>query len=164
MGAMTKEEAELELALEIAEAERSGKGGASIVIPALEGGLPPEIATRLEGLWDATLDLGGKVWEVGKVVVKRIVDFIEANPGLTIGIAIGAVVGMFVSSVPLLGPLLQPFVTPVAIAFGIKEGRAIDTRADQGLLNAAIAAAKEFFRLIVDIMLIVAGRPPLDAR
>ncbi len=155
---MTKAEAELELDLQIAEARVTNRD--LIVIEAAKAGLPAEFATRLAELWDHTQEIGGKVWEIGKLVVARILDFIKVNPGLTVGIAIGAAVGALVASVPLLGAMLGPLATLIAVVFGIKEGVAMDgATANPNILSAAIYAAKEFLALLIDVVSIIVGKP-----
>ena len=117
-------------------------------------GLPPEVVTRLKEIWEKTKVIGNEVVAVGKIIVKKIVDFMLNNTGLTIGLVIGAALATLVSSaIPFIGPMLAPLVLTLTALYGynLQEG------GRDSLLYSAIKLAKAFFDLIISIFTAVAS-------
>lgn len=144
---MKPEVALLELIVINAEAQQA-ESFAAAAKALLDRGLPPEVVTRMQDLWDKTKVIGGEVVAVGKIIIKKIVDFFLANPGLAIGVAIGAAVSALVSaSIPFIGALLAPLVGVLVALYGynIQEG------GRDSMLHSTVKLAVEFFKLLVDI-------------
>ncbi|WP_156955880.1 hypothetical protein [Solidesulfovibrio alcoholivorans] len=117
-------------------------------------GIPLEITTRLLSLWDVSKEIGSKLVNIGKLIIFRIVEFIQRNPNMAIGMALGACLGALVNLVPFIGPLLSPIATAVMAFYGAVIGHSLDLQSNTSNIFAiAIDAAKEFFQLIVDIIL-----------
>ena len=115
----------------------------------LNRGFPPEVVTRLKQLWEVTKIIGGEIVAVGKIIVKKIVDFFMDNPGLAIGLALGgAVAALLSSAIPFIGPLLAPLVVTLGALYGFncQEGKGKDS-----LLYSTYILAKKFFELLIDI-------------
>lgn len=119
-------------------------------------GLPQEVITRIEDLWERTKIIGGQVIHIGKVILAEIMKFIKKNPHLVIGIAIGAAVGALISMIPFIGP----FLTPLAAAISMAIGGIAGYRSDQGkepkdgvigVTQELIMIAKKFFELFGNI-------------
>jgi hypothetical protein len=120
----------------------------------LDRGLPPELVTRLQDLWDKTKFIGGELVAVGKIIIKKIADFFLANPGLAIGLAIGAALAALISaSIPFIGALLAPLVVIVSTLYGYN----IQLGGRDSLLHSTFILAKEFFMLLVGIFTAVAN-------
>jgi hypothetical protein len=144
---MKSEVALLELTVINAEAQQA-ESFASAAKALLDRGLPPEVVTRLQDLWDKTKVIGGELVAVGKIIVMKIVDFFLANPGLAIGLVIGAAVAALVSaSIPFIGPLLSPLVVVLSTLYGYN----IQLGGRDSLLYSTVQLAVEFFKLLIDI-------------
>lgn len=119
-------------------------------------GLPSEIIFRLEELWEATKVIGGKIIQIGKIILLEIVRFIEENLNLAIGVAIGATVGALVGLVPFLGPLLAPLSIAIGALLGGVAGSRIDCSQKPGhwameITQDVIVLARKFFELLAAI-------------
>lgn len=112
-------------------------------------GLPIEVVTRLDDLWDDTKVIAGRVITVGKIIFCRILEFIKTYPHAAIGALIGAAVGALLNGVPLLGPWLAPISTSLGAVVGAVGGAQLDT--GKGDLQSVIIVAKDFFMMIIDI-------------
>lgn len=122
----------------------------------LKKGLPIEVVTRLDDLWDATKKIGGKVIEVGKVIFCRIMQFIGTYPKTAIGILVGAAIGSLASAVPLLGSLLAPITTALGAVMGGLAGAKMDTGKNE--LECVMQIAQDFFKMIIDIFSALFGK------
>jgi len=119
-------------------------------------GLPQEVITRIEELWEKTKIVGGHVIQIGKVLLFEIMKFVRENPNLAIGVAIGAAIGALTSMIPFIGPLIAPLATAISILVGGIAGY----RNDQGktpqnnaigITQEIISIAKKFFELFCNI-------------
>ena len=124
-------------------------------------GLPQEIVTRLEWLWEETKVVAGEVMQIGKIILMKIWEWVEKNPHMVIGMAIGAAVGSLVSLVPFIGPFLAPIGTALGLVIGGIAGTRLDKKLDGQtvgvggiqLAEDVITMAKEFFKLLAAIFL-----------
>jgi len=120
-------------------------------------GLPQEIITRLNELWDTTKEIGGQVVHIGKVIIAEIMRFVNENSGLAVGVAIGAAVGALTSIIPAIGPLLAPIATAISMLIGGIAGYRLDEGAENesGVIAVSqdvIMIARKFFELIGNIL------------
>lgn len=123
---LTSAQANLELALLDARTRSYSKTDAFTQYT--NAGLPPEIVFRLEGLWETTRRIGGKIVHIGRILVFEIARFIKENPNLAVGVALGAAVGTLSNLVPFIGQLLAP----LAVAVGAFIGGIAGARLDRG--------------------------------
>lgn len=119
-------------------------------------GLPQEIITRIDQLWEKTKIIGGQVIHIGKIIFVEILNFIKENPHLAVGVAIGAAVGALLSMIPFLGPILAPLAVAISILVGGISGYRLDqgqnsTDGVVGVTQELILIAKKFFELFADI-------------
>jgi hypothetical protein len=119
-------------------------------------GLPQEIITRIDELWEKTKIIGGQVIHIGKIIFAEILRFIKENPHLAVGVAIGAAVGALLSMIPFLGPILAPLAVAISILVGGISGYRLDqgqkpTDGVVGVTQELILIAKKFFELFADI-------------
>lgn len=152
MQVLSKEQGVFELTLLNAELSRDQFD--DFVVMGVSRGIPIEIMTRLQGLWNLTKEIAGEVVAIGKIVVRKIFEFLKANPNLSIGIALGAAVGALISGIPFIGPLLAPLSAGLSMLYGAAVGSTLD----QGVQSndpfvAATLLARKFFELIQSIFL-----------
>ncbi len=151
---ITSPEALLELALLNSKAQNLDR--IDVFTYYTNAGLPLEIIFRLEELWVATKVIGGKIIQIGKIILLEVSRFIEENPNLAIGVALGAAVGVIVSLIPFLGPLLAPLSITIGAVFGGITGYRLDRgqKHEQGFVGIAqdvIVLVRKFFELFAAI-------------
>lgn len=140
------------LELSIMNAESASMDFTSILVDLANRNIPMEIITRLEELWTKTKIIAGEIVHIGRIIVEKILTFIQDNPNMAIGLAIGGCLGVLTSMIPFIGPLLAPLVTAVGVAWGIYVGRTLDSEGSNGSPMAiAIEAARLFLNLFIDI-------------
>lgn len=140
-------------------------------------GLPVEAISALkEVALKKANDIGGKVIEVGKIIVTKIIDFIKENPAMSIGVALGAAVGALAGFIPFIGPFIAPLTTMLGAGVGALIGNsigraqnmdeAIDNAADiatpKGLLKEAMRVAVKFFNLLKEIFTVIFKKEALQ--
>ena len=101
------------LELSMINAEVKERDFTETIVELLNRNIPTEIVTRLKELWEATKTLAGEVIRIGKIIVHKIIDFVRANPNLTVGLALGAAVSSLVGMVPFIGASIQPLATAI---------------------------------------------------
>ncbi len=156
---ITPPQAKLELALWQADADSTSSN--DVYIRLTEMGLLSEIAIRLKGLLEIVKPIGDKMVSIGKIIVLKLIEFIEQNPHLATGIALGAAVSSLIASVPFLGPILAPIALPLGITVGAIAGHRVD-KAQVGKINGdlgpitiaqdVIEIARAFFQLVIDTL------------
>ena len=117
-------------------------------------GVPVAILTRLEDLWNTTKKIGNTTVYLGKIIIMKIVEFIEAHPNAAIGLALGAAIGALVSLIPFIGPLLAPVTTAIGAVYGFCVGTKLDysnCSSPDTSFEALIMLAKDFFRTLAEI-------------
>lgn len=138
--------------LTLLNAESSDTEFEDALIDSLKRDIPPELVTRLSEIWVQTKVVAGEVIAIGKIIVRKILDFLLANPKITIGIAVGAALSALVAGIPFIGHLLAPMVATVSMLYGAGIGAAMQT-GDNSLspYSAAIELAHKFFELFTSI-------------
>lgn len=151
MQALTKEQGLFELTL--LNAEMSREQFDDFLVFGLNRGIPLEVITRLQSLWNFTKKVAGEVVVVGKIIVQKIIEFLKANPKLAIGLALGAAVGALIAGIPFLGPLLAPLATAISMIYSAAVGAAKDAGADSSdTYESVLNLAARFFELLQGIM------------
>ncbi|HBO7163476.1 TPA: hypothetical protein L4967_004945 [Pseudomonas aeruginosa] len=154
MQVMTKEQGAFELTLLNAECSRDRFD--DLLIEGLNLGIPTELMTRLEPIWSTTKQVAGEVVTIGRIVVRQILAFIKAHPGIAIGVAVGAAIGGLTSAIPFIGPLLAPIATSAAMLMGAAVGATVDVGSPTSdPLVAAIQLARKFFEFLQSVFLAV---------
>jgi len=147
------------LELTVLSAEQSDRSFEDIFIAGTRYGIPAEVLTRLQWVWDQSRVVAGEVVEIGKLIVAEILKFLEANRALAVGAAIGAAAGALVAMIPFIGPILAPLTTIVGAVYGAGVAAAIQMGDKTGSpFTAALALAKTFFELFASIINAVANR------
>jgi hypothetical protein len=123
-------------------------------------GLPAELTTAFTEMSIKTAKtIAGKTMEVGKIVIDKVIDFINENPNMAIGAVIGASVGALSNMIPFIGPVIGPLVTFAGATVGAIAGHRLDkakkgedvSKGIMALAGDLITIAKEFFNLLAEI-------------
>ena len=140
------------LELSLINAETSDASFDDVTIEALKRGVPSEIVTRLSEIWEQAVVIGGELVSVGKIIVRKILDFLSANPNIAIGAALGACATMIVASVPLIGPMLAPLTASLFMLYGAGVGAAAKNgNYSVSPVVAVYELAQKFFELLISI-------------
>lgn len=158
---MTPPQARLELGL--MQAESALIRSADIYIGLTET-LPSEAVIRLKELGSVDKRVGGRVINVGQIVLGKLVEFVKKHPNLSTGVALGAAVTALIGSIPILGPVLAPLALVLGVAVGAVAGQRLDEgrRPDDGaglmvVAGDLIEAAKAFFELLIEVFQVLAA-------
>lgn len=146
---MTAAEAKAEIAILHADAVKIDV--TDLVVKFTNSGLAQEVITRMQELANVTKKIGETSINVGIIILQKIWEFVERNPGMTIGIVVGAAIGSLTSMIPLIGPMIAPITTALGAAMGGIVGHQADREATGQGGGTIISAAKEFFRLFAEI-------------
>lgn len=148
---MNQESALLEASM--LNAEYMGKDATDLSVQCLNMGMPAELVTRMQQVWETTKEITGEVIQIGKIIVGKILEFIKANQNLSLGVALGAAISAIVGMIPFIGPFLAPLVAYVSIPGGAVVGAKMDGAGSEvdSIPAAVIATAKSFFNLIIEI-------------
>lgn len=161
---ITRAQASLEMALWQVEADTVTSGDLYARLRSL--GLAPEIAIRLKELATVTKKIGDKLVSLGKIVLLKLMDFIERHPYLAAGIALGAAIALLISTVPILGQILAPLAAIVGITgfalvgHRMEKSKGLHTeRIPQPfeLAQDAVEITRIFFQLFIDTIQAIAG-------
>jgi len=156
---MSPTEAQLQLA--VLNSQTDSVDRRDMIVRFVNKGLPQEVVVRLDLLWNQTKVIAGEVVQIGKILLMKIWEFVEANPNMVLGMAIGAAVGALVNLIPFIGPFLAPTAMAIGAVFGAWWGFKQD-RTDRGEVvkggpigaaEGAMAMAQEFFKLFAGIFL-----------
>jgi hypothetical protein len=150
-----------QLKLGLLNAEAAQMNQLDLITRFTNKGLPQEIVTRLEWLWDQTKFVAGGVIQIGKILLMKIWEWVERNPNMVIGMAIGAAIGALVGMIPFIGPFLAPIAAALGIVIGGLAGHRVDKQeagyqlnyGKMAMVEDVITMAKEFFRLLAAIFL-----------
>lgn len=145
--------------LMVLQTEVKGKTWLEAVVHFTNNGVPQEVIMRLESLWDVTKKIGEQVYEIGKILVMKIIEFIIANPGLAIGAVLGVAVGSLTSMIPWVGTIIAPVAMSIGGFFGAVAGHRLDKIAkgelssyrDSSLFADLITIAQEFWKGLAEI-------------
>lgn len=158
-------EAQAKLKLLALEATTNDFNKLDMIVKFTNLGLSQEVITRIQDLFDFTKKIGNQTIHIGKIIMKKLINFINENPNLTIGLAVGVglsvLTGMLISAVPVVGVPLSGIVSSIvgmiSIPLGILKGHRLD-RVMQGeyvsnsVIEDLITIAKKFWALFVDIL------------
>ena len=132
---MNENEAKLKLFIMNSKAQSYDKTDAFVFFT--NKGLPFEFSTRLEDLWDTTIEIGKDTINVGKIIIYHIIEFVKKNPNMAIG------------------KLLMPLALTLGIIIGGVTGHKLDRKqaneAEQSFPADLISAVKIFLQLLIDI-------------
>lgn len=164
-------QAQANLKMALWQADAGSMSSSDLYVWLNDSGLPYEVTIRLHELANYTQIAGNKVFDCGKIILIKIIEFVKAHPSLVAGVGIGVTLGVavnyLVSSIPFIGTLLAPLAAVLAATFGVVvfgiAGHRLDKRAQgkevhNGLMGFAediVEIVKAFFQLMVDIFNLV---------
>lgn len=130
--------------------------------------LPDEITSRFLDLLQKAIKVSGKVLQIGKIVVIKVLEFVEAHPALVVGLGIGVVLGGAIAGllasihIPWILGFLKPILTPILATIGSffqitlpLGGAILGNQLDKvvpGMGKSVAEVAKEFFKLFADVL------------
>lgn len=117
--------------------------------------LGQDFSNALANLWKHTQTIGGKVVEIGKVILSKIIEFAKANPKAILGTIIGFILGSFASIVPIVGPILKMLCVGLGLAAGAfldVLGRVSEVTITQALQGASSTVLR-FLEILKDVVL-----------
>lgn len=127
----------------------------------VNSGLPNNVACRLHELISFTKKVGKKFFDIGKILLIRIIDFVKEHPFLLAGLGISAVVGTaittLITSIPFLGQVLAPVAAALGITItviGTVAGHTLDKKFS-GVGENLTEIVQDFFSLLSDVFNIV---------
>ncbi|MBW4679899.1 MAG: hypothetical protein KME19_07275 [Microcoleus vaginatus WJT46-NPBG5] len=166
MTGQTLSQAQANFKMALWQADAGSMSSSNLYVWLNDSGLPYEVTIRLHELANYTKKIGNKVFDCGKIIVIKIIEFVKAHPNLVAGVGIGMTLGFavnyLVSSIPFIGTLLTPLAAALAAAgivvFAIA-GHRVDKRAQgkevqNGLMGFAediVEIVQAFFQLMVDV-------------
>lgn len=98
----------------------------------------------LSSLIDTTIEVGGKLLNVGARIVAFVFDLAKAYPGVAFGVVAALVLAFLISSIPLIGPILSPILTPLLLIVGIGLGALNDLT--DGAMRRRLAGLETQFK------------------
>ncbi|PSN15837.1 hypothetical protein C7293_05510 [filamentous cyanobacterium CCT1] len=157
----SKGQANLQIAIWNKQAESSTSEELYVRIQKL--GLPEEIVTRLHDLLLKVQQVAGRVIHIGKIILIKLLEFVEEHFFLVAGAGIGAVLGAALAGLITSTPFVGQFLAPIAAALGLTVtalGAIAGNELDKVIPNfgkSLIDAAKEFFKLFASILTAIFG-------
>lgn len=109
--------------------------------------LPADAKVLMGQLLSTTVDVAGRMVEIGRQILAFVFELVRMHPGTLLGAAVGVIVTMVVGSIPFLGVVLGPLIGPLLAAFLITQGALTDLR------NSTIAKQAELFSAKLDAVL-----------
>jgi hypothetical protein len=91
-----------------------------------------DMKALLSSLVDKTIEIGGRIIDVGARIIAFILELAKAYPGIAFGVVAALVLSYLISMIPVIGPLLSPILTPLLLIVGVSLG-ALDDLTDGGM-------------------------------
>ena len=105
--------------------------------------IPADLKALLAKLLDASIEVGGKIIEVGRRVMAFIFDLARSYPNIAFGVIVALVLSLLIGSIPILGPIISPILTPILLIIGLGYG-ALQDMAD-GAMRARVSTLEKQF-------------------
>jgi len=146
------------------QAEASGLDKVEAMAFFSNQGVPLEVITRMDSLWDQTAMVAGQILNIGKILIMKLIQFIKENPNMIIGLAIGIGLGMLANAIPLLGSFIAPIATIAFGTVGALQGHRLDKvikgeYVSNSLIEDAITIIKAFWSFFYEIFYAIAIEP-----
>ena len=81
--------------------------------------IPAEVKVILTDLLKATVNVGGRLYRIGRKVVEIAIILATKFPAITFALILTTFINLLISAVPLIGPALVPIVGPLVTATGL---------------------------------------------
>lgn len=116
-----------------------------------------EFSSILETIHNLSIKVCNETVKIGRILITKIVDFVNENPKLVLGGLIGCAVALVVGVIPVIGTLVSPFIPFIGASLG-----AFLDKMDRGdripdgdllvFLDGASEVIKRFFKLVNEII------------
>ena len=84
--------------------------------------IPADVKNALSGVLDIVESFGGKVFNVGKILVHKAIELYNKYPNTAQGIFFAIFFGCVISYFPLIGGAIAQIVTPIMVLIGGMRG------------------------------------------
>ena len=84
--------------------------------------VPAEVKVILDELLKATVNVGGRLYRIGRKVGEIAIVLATKFPAITFALILTSLINMLIAAIPLLGPVLAPIVGPLVTAAGLAIG------------------------------------------
>ena len=81
--------------------------------------IPAEVKVILTDLLKATVNVGGRLYRIGRKVVEIAIILATKFPAVTFALILTTFINLLIAAVPLIGPALAPIVGPLVTATGL---------------------------------------------
>ena len=93
--------------------------------------VPAEAKVILTDLLKATVNVGGRLYRIGRKVVEIAIILATKFPAITFALILTSFINLLIAAIPLLGPVLAPIVGPLVTATGLAIGAYKDIKAPE---------------------------------
>ena len=109
--------------------------------------IPAEAKVILTDLLKATINVGGRLYQIGRKVVEIAIILATRFPGITFALILTSLMNLLIASIPLLGPVLAPIVGPLITAVGLAIGAYKDIKSPdlRQRMEELVSNIKELF-------------------
>ena len=105
---------------------------------------PADVKAALAAMVDISVEIGGKIIEVGRRILAFIFDFARSYPNLTVGLVAALVLSHLIASIPGIGPILSPVLTLLLLIVGVGLGAMRDLA--DGSMRIELSGLEAYFR------------------
>lgn len=84
--------------------------------------VPAEAKVILTDLLKATVNIGGRLYRIGRKIVEIAITLATKFPAITFALILTSLINLLIAAVPLIGPVLIPIVGPLITATGLAIG------------------------------------------
>jgi hypothetical protein len=107
--------------------------------------LPPEAKVLLTKLSSYSIQVGERIFRLGKKILELVLLLAAKFPSTTFALILAALVTALIASIPLLGPILSGFLGPFLVLFALGKGLWEDLKRSDSLLSEAIEEVVQLF-------------------
>ena len=90
--------------------------------------LPADAKLILAKVLETTVEVAGKIIQIGQQILAFVVDLAKRFPGTAFGAIIGLTLATLIAGIPVLGLVLGPLVGPLILALAIGKGALADLK------------------------------------
>jgi hypothetical protein len=107
--------------------------------------MPPEAKVLLAKLSSYSIQVGGRIFWLGKKILELALLLAAKFPSTTFALILAALVTALIGTIPLLGPILSGFLGPLLALFALGKGLWEDMKRSDSLMSEAIEEVVQLF-------------------
>lgn len=117
-----------------------------------------DFASIMHKIYEITIKVKNEVIAFGRILINKLIEFIEENKKVIIGAFIGFIVGIALSFIPFIGPIIANFAPFLGAAYAqaqkmIENGKIDASESTLGqLFKGATEIVSKFYKLVEDII------------